>query len=157
MKKVSFILALVFCLDTFAQQTINGITLPAKMKGSTGELTLNGGGVRKKSFFKVYVLGLYLEQKSKDAAAILKSNEEYIVQLKITSSVVNSGNMSEAIQEGFEKSLKGNVAPLKSKIDAFNGKLITTIEGEDFKKALLGIWLGSDPVDAALKTGLLGN
>ena len=186
MKKVSFILALVFCLDTFAQQTINGITLPAKMKGSTGELTLNGGGVRKKSFFKVYVLGLYLEQKSKDAVAILKSNEEYIVQLKITSSVVNSGNMSEAIQEGFEKSLKGNVAPLKPKIDAFigtfskeaikegdlflldyvpgtglkafkNGKLITTIEGEDFKKALLGIWLGSDPVDAALKTGLLGN
>ena len=94
--------------------------------------------------------------------------------------------MSEAIQEGFEKSLKGNVAPLKAKIDAFigtfskeaikegdlflldyvpgtglkafkNGKLITTIEGEDFKKALLGIWLGSDPVDAALKTGLLGN
>ena len=146
MKKVAFILALVLCLDTFAQQTINGITLPAKMKGSTGELTLNGGGVRKKSFFK-------------DAAAILKSNEEYIVQLKITSSVVNSGNMSEAIQEGFEKSLKGNVAPLKSKIDAFigtfskeaikegdlflldyvpgtglkafkNGKLITTIEGE---------------------------
>ena len=57
MKKIAFMLALVVCLDTFAQQTINGITLPAKMKGSTGELTLNGGGVRKKSFFKVYVLG----------------------------------------------------------------------------------------------------
>lgn len=186
MKKIIFILALVVSLDTFAQLTLNGVTLPAKMKGSTGELTLNGGGIRKKAFFKVYVLGLYLNQKSKDAAAIIKANEEFIVQLKITSSVVSSGNMSEAIQEGFEKSLKGNVAPLKAKIDAFigtfskeaikegdlfvldyvpgtgvktskNGKLVSTIEGEDFKKALLGIWLGADPVDAGLKTGILGN
>ncbi|MFN8259711.1 MAG: chalcone isomerase family protein [Chitinophagales bacterium] len=186
MKKIMVILALVLSFDTFAQLTLNGVTLPAKMKGTTGELTLNGGGIRKKAFFKVYVLGLYLHQKNKDAADIIKSNEEFVVQLKITSSVVSSSNMSEAIHEGFEKSLKGNVAPMKAKIDGFvetfsketikegdlfvldyvpgvgvktskNGKLVSTIEGEDFKKALLGIWLGANPVDAGLKAGILGN
>ena len=102
-----------------------------------------------------------------------------------TSSVLSSSNFSEAIQEGFEKSLKGNTAPLKAKIDQFintfkseevkegdvyelwyvpgegvksykNGKLKSTIPGLDFKKALFGIWLSEDPVDADLKTGLLG-
>jgi len=186
MKKLILILALAFTVDAFAQLTLNGVTLPAKVKGSKSDLVLNGGGIRKKAFFKVYVMGLYLEQKSKDAATIIKTNDEVLVQLQITSSVVSSSNMSEAIEEGFGKSMKGNTAPLRAKIDAFinnfkkeaikegdvftlhyipgvglktfkNGKLLSTTEGEDFKRALLGIWLGADPIDAAVKTGVLGN
>lgn len=122
MKKIIFMLALAVSLDTFAQLTLNGVTLPAKMKGSTGELTLNGGGIRKKKPSLRCMYWDYISiRKSKDAAYIIKANEEFVVQLKITSSRVSSGNMSEAIQEGFEKSLKGNVAPLKAKIDAFIG------------------------------------
>lgn len=186
MKKLIFILAIALSFDAFAQLTLNGVTMPAKVKGNSSDLTLNGGGIRKKAFFKVYVIGLYLEQKSKDATAVIKNNDEVIVQLKITSSVVSSSNMSEAIEEGFEKSMNGNIAPLKAKIEAFintfkkeeikegdvfvlhyvpgvgvktskNNKYISTIEGEDFKKALLGIWLGADPIDANLKKSLLGN
>ncbi len=188
MKKILFVLSMtfLFALESWAQLTINNVTLPAKLKTATGELALNGGGVRKKAFFKVYVMGLYLNEKSKDAATILKSNEEMAARLQITSGVVSSSNMSSAIKEGFEKSLKGNVAPLQSKIDAFigifskdeikegdvfildyvpgvgvksfkNGKLLSTVEGEDFRKALFGIWLGEDPVDAGLKAGILGN
>lgn len=185
MKQLIFILALVFSYETFAQLTLNGVTLPAKTKGSNTELTLNGGGVRKKAFFKVYVIGLYLDQKNKDAASIINNNNESLVQLQITSSVVSSSNMSEAIEEGFGKSMKGNTAPLRAKIDQFintfkkdpikegdvfalnyvpgvgvktskNGKLISTIDGEDFKKALYGIWLGANPIDSGVKTGLLG-
>lgn len=186
--KQLFLLTITFFLvaQGFAQMEINGVSLPAKLKTSTTELSLNGAGVRKKAFFKVYVLGLFLKEKSKDAVAIIKDNEEMAVRLQITSSVVSSSNMSEAIIEGFGKSLKGNIAPLKSKIDAFievfskdkikegdvflldyvpsvgvkafkNGKLLSTTEGEDFKKALLGIWLGASPVDSGLKTAILGN
>lgn len=186
MKKLIFILAIALSFDTFAQLTLNSVTFPAKVKGIKGDLTLNGGGIRKKAFFKVYVIGLYLDQKSKDANAIIKDNDEFLVQLHITSSVVSSNNMSEAIEEGFGKSMNGNTAPLKAKIDLFintfkkdeikendvftlhyvpgvglktskNGKLISTVEGEDFKKALLGIWLGANPIDGTLKKGLLGN
>lgn len=186
MKHLIFALALVCSINAFSQLTLNGVKLPAKVKGNNSELTLNGGGVRKKAFFKVYVIGLYLGQKSKDATAIIKNNEEALVQLQITSSVVSSSNMSEAIEEGFGKSMKGNTTPLKAKIEAFinnfkkepikegdvfvldyipgvgvktfkNGILLSTIEGEDFKKALFGIWLGADPIDAGVKTGMLGN
>jgi hypothetical protein len=184
MKQLLLLLAALFTFEMYAQQTVNGVTFPAKVKANSKELSLNGAGVRKKAIFKVYVLGLYTTQKTKDAKAVINSNDEVLVRLQITSGVVNSENMSEAIREGFDKSTKGNVAPLKTKIDAFiaafkdeiktgdvfdlsytpgvgikaskNGKLVTTVEGEDFKKALLGIWLGDDPIETSLKQALMG-
>lgn len=168
-----------------AQTTINGVTLPAAFKVGDATANLNGGGVRKKVFFKLYVGGLYLSEKSSDAAAIINADKPMAVKLQITSSMISSENMSEAIIEGFEASTGGNTAPLKSKIDEFvntfkkgeivegnvfdivyvpgkgvqsykNGQLQSTVEGMDFKKALFGIWLGNKPADAALKTAMLG-
>ncbi|MEZ5026863.1 MAG: chalcone isomerase family protein [Chitinophagales bacterium] len=179
-------LALCFFLDSNAQVSVNGVNVPTTLKTSSSSLTLNGAGVRKKAFFKVYVLGLYLPQKSKNIDEMLNANNEIAVRLEITSGVVNSDNMSEAIIEGFEKSLNGNIAPMKSQIDNFisifsnekikegdvfildyapnvgvksykNGKLLATTTGEAFKDALFNIWLGKNPVDANLKTKLLGN
>ncbi|RLC28517.1 MAG: chalcone isomerase, partial [Deltaproteobacteria bacterium] len=37
------------------------------------------------------------------------------------------------------------------------GKLTTTVEGLDFKKAVFGIWLCDDPCDEDLKEELLDN
>ena len=37
-----------------------------------------------------------------------------------------------------------------------NGSLKNTIAGEDFNRALLGIWLGDKPADQDLKKGMLG-
>ena len=46
------ILAFVLALPTQAQVTINGVTLPATVKAGESTLSLNGGGIRKKLFFK---------------------------------------------------------------------------------------------------------
>lgn len=183
----TILLALLFVSSiSDAQLTINGITLPATVKQGTTDLVLNGGGIRKKLFFKLYTGGLYLSAKNKNAADIVNADKPTAFRLTITSGVINSSNLSEAVEEGFGKSMKGNTAPLKDKItilvstfkseeikegDMFelsyvpgegvkaykNGKLKNTIQGLDFKKALFGIWLGEDPVDADLKTALLGN
>lgn len=168
-----------------AQVTLNGVTLPAKLIHETTSLTLNGGGIRTKVFFKLYTAGLYVEAKSKNANEIIAADKPTAIRLTITSGMVDSQTMSEAIQEGFKKSTKGNTAPLKSQIENFvatlkkeelkegdtfefwylpgagvkmmkNGKLQITIAGLEFKKALFGIWLSDDPVDSNLKKGLLG-
>jgi len=178
-------MTLLFTIETNAQVTINGVTLPATLKAGDKTITLNGGGIRKKLFFKLYTGGLYVSTRSSDANAIINADEAMAVRLQITSSVISSDNMSESINEGFEKSTGGKVAPLKTKIDKFidtfkkeeivegnvfdiiyvpgkgvesykNGKLQGTIEGMDFKKALFGIWLGADPADADLKAAMLG-
>lgn len=179
------LMAMALALPTQAQVTINGVTLPASVKAGDANLKLNGGGIRKKAFFKLYVGGLYLSEKSSDANTIINADKGMAVKLQITSGMISSDNMSEAILEGFENSTGGKTAPLKAKIDAFvntfkkseitegnvfdivytpgkgvesfkNGKSQGTIEGLDFKKALFGIWLGAKPADDDLKAAMLG-
>ncbi|MBP6733072.1 MAG: chalcone isomerase family protein [Chitinophagales bacterium] len=186
LNRIPLVFFMLLFLASEAQVTINGVALPASVKQGNTDLVLNGGGIRKKLFFKVYTGGLYLAAKSKNAAEILAADKPMAFRLTITSSVINSSNMSEAIQEGFGKSMKGNTSALQSKIDVLvntfkseeikegdmfelmyvpgegvkaskNGKLKSTIAGLDFKKALFGIWVGEDPVDADLKAALLGN
>ena len=182
---LTIIVALALTIPTQAQMTVNGVTLPASLKAGENTVNLNGGGIRKKLFFKLYVGGLYLAEKSSDQKAIINTDSPMAVKLQITSGMISSENMSEAILEGFEKSTGGNMAPLKSKIDAFvntfkkseivegnvfdivyipgkgvesykNGKLQSTIDGMSFKKALFGIWLGDEPADENLKEAMLG-
>ncbi len=178
-------ISLTMILPGQAQVTINDVTLPATMKAGDASIVLNGGGVRKKVFFKLYVGGLYLSEKSSDANAIINADKAMAVKLEITSGMISSDNMSEAISEGFEKSTNGNIAPLKSQIAKFidtfkkseivegnvfdiiyvpgvgiqsykNGKLQSTVKGMDFKKALFGIWLCDEPADDDLKEAMLG-
>jgi hypothetical protein len=153
-----------------AQQTFVGQTL-----------TLNGKGVRTKAFFNLYNAGLYVQEKSTDASAILSGNQPSAMRLEITSSMITSEKMEEAVREGFKQSttdpaiqprIEQLIAVFKEAIkegDVYdfvyqssnveiikNGKPSATITGNDFKQALFGIWLGEKPVQASLKKALLG-
>jgi len=185
MKIHTLCLLLFIGLGAEAQLTLNSVTLPAKLKQDNTELSLNGGGIRKKMFIKVYVAGLYVTDKSKNGNEVIAADKPMAVRLTVTSGFINSNNMSDAIQEGFGKSLKGNTGPLQAQITSFiatfkkedikegdvfemwylpgvgvksykNGQYKSTVVGLDFKKALFGIWLSDDPVDADLKKGMLG-
>ena len=179
------IMLLIAATQVNAQVTVSGVTMPGTLKVGNNNLVLNGAGIRVKLFMDIYVAGLYVTNKSNNGDAIAKANEPAAVKLQITSSLVTSDRMKEAILEGFKKSTGGNTAPLQAKIDKFvkvfslepivkgnvfditytptggvqiakNGKLLETIEGMDFKTALWGIWLGNDPADKGLKAGMLG-
>jgi len=181
----AIILSFVITLSSQAQVTINDVTLAATIKAGDTSIALNGGGIRKKLWFKLYVGGLYLTTKTSDASKIINADEAMGIKLQITSGIISSDNMSEAINEGFEKSAGSTLASLKSKIEKFvgtfskseivegnvfdiiylprtgvqtskNGKLISTIDGLDFKKALFGIWLCDEPADDDLKEAMLG-
>lgn len=169
---------------TIAQTLIEGKTFPNSLSTEKGDLVLNGGGVREKMWIDVYVGALYLTAKSNNSSEIVNADKEMAVRLHIVSSMVNSENMSEAVNEGFVKSTGGNTTPVKDKIDAFikvfsepikvddifklvylpgegvkiykNEVYKSTVSGLDFKKALFGIWLGTDPVSGSLKKGMLG-
>lgn len=180
---LGLIVALV--ITASAQVTIGDATLPATIKAGNTNLVLNGGGTRVKMMFDVYVAGLYLPAKSNNGDAIVKSNDAAAVRIQITSGLATSDRMADAVKEGFEKSTGGKTAPIQAKVDRFlklfkqeaivktnvfelvyepgtgtkvykNGKLLDTIDGQDFRTALLGIWIGADPVDAKLKAGMLG-
>lgn len=164
--------------------TCRDVQFPDSVKAAGADLVLNGLGIRKATLLsiKVYVAGLYLPQKSADAAAILRADARWQLVLRFVRDV-GASDIRDAFQEGFEKAagdklaaLTPRIAALKARMADFktgqsltfthdpatgvavdvNGSIGTPIEGADFAAALLAIWLGSKPPNQDLKTGLLG-
>lgn len=185
MRILFVILLAAASLISEAQVTLNGVKLPAKLSKENQELNLNGGAVRQKYWFKIYVIGLYVQNKGKDSKKHIEADEPMGIRLQVTSSMVTSDNMAEPIRDGFNRSLNGKVEPLKPKIEAFiktftseeikegdvfdlwyipgvgvksykNGKYVSTTTGLDFKQGLFGIWLGPNTIDEDVRKGMLG-
>ena len=151
---------------------VAGVTLPdtASVEGKT--LKLNGGGLRTKMMFKVYVAGLYLETTTKDAAAAVSSDEVKRMHLSILRSLDRSKKNSKAQLPGLKARLDrlNSMIPNVVKGDQIHltyvpgrGTVVSAknvekgvIEGKDFADALFSVWLGANPVQPDLKKGLLG-
>lgn len=171
-------LVLLCLLPAFAHAADN---FPTQLTLAGQNLSLNGKGVRTKLLFNLYTAGLYLQEKSTDAAAILAAEKPMAMRLEVTSSMITSEKMEEAVRAGFKQS--SNDPSLQSRIDQLievfkqpikqgdvydfvyrpgiltiikNGKTAPNIAGSDFKQAFFGIWLGNKPVQASLKKALLG-
>ncbi|MDE0854218.1 MAG: chalcone isomerase family protein [Nevskia sp.] len=134
----------------------------------------------------VYLAALYLPQKSGDAGEIVEAREPRRISLMMkrdidTAALVKafhegvSRNLSAAQLAALKPRLErldrsfaqvralrsGDVITLDFGADGstrvrYNGQLQDSIEGADLSAALLGIWLGRNPVQADLKRELLG-
>ncbi len=187
MKKLLLIaVAVLGTFTASAQMTIEDVVVEKNLTVDGKELTLNGAGLREKFVFDLYVGGLYTTTKSKSGPTLVNADQPMAITLDIVSKLVTQDKMIESITEGFENSataaerkllqprinkfigffnqeiVKGNefqisYVPGKGTMAHKNGKLLGTIEGLDFKKALFGIWLGNKPADKDLKKGMLGS
>ncbi len=180
MKTVAaLMLALCVAAPALAKEA-GGVQLPdtATVEGKT--LKLKGAGVRTKFVFKVYAAGLYLEDPSLDAQAILSADQVRRVHLVMLRDV-DKKTMADALSEGIARNSKDKLPALQAGINTLtssfadsksgdnviftyipgkglvgSGKVNFTVEGKDFADALFAVWLGKDPVDGGLKDGLLG-
>jgi hypothetical protein len=174
---------LVCALAALGSASSRASDLPSEVKLGEDVLRLNGAGVRTKTFLQLYEAGLYLQQPSRDAAAIAKADEPMVLRIKITSGFVSQANMVESLNEGFRNATKGNTAPIQAEIQQFrdcfsedirkgdvfnlvyhprlgvlvnkNGKSKGVIKGLAFKQALFNIWLSEQPADKTLKQALI--
>jgi hypothetical protein len=175
------VFVLTFMSDLRAA-TLAGVTLPdtAQVGGKT--LVLNGLGLRTKMMVKVYVAGLYLEQKSSDPNAIIKADAPKQIIMKFLHGASKS-QMSDAFDEDFknnspdaEKTMKADIDRLLAALEAvktgdqmvftylpgtgttllINGTEKVTIAGPAFGQVLFSAWLGPKPSNADMKKGLLG-
>ncbi|MBI2280213.1 MAG: chalcone isomerase family protein [Bacteroidetes bacterium] len=184
MKKILLILCIISSFSLTAQKKIGGIEIPVKVNFNETNLELNGAGVRTKYFMDMYVGGLYLSTKNDNGIIVMNDDKTMAIKLHIVSSLITTKKMVDAVDEGFKKSTKGKQAELKAEIDKFkavfspeikendvydfvyipekgtviykNSKPTVTIKGLEFKKALFGIWLCSEPADTDLKAAMLG-
>ncbi len=154
-----------------------------EMPGS-GKLVLNGAGIRYKFFFKIYVGALYLADKQSDANALLAKDAASRMMMHITYDEVPREKLVDAWIEGFNSNnSEATMQLIQQKLDRFNGWFTDlkqgdvvlldylpaegtrvtikgvqkgVIEGREFNRALLSVWLGEDPVTEELKDALLG-
>jgi len=167
----------------YASDNTAGIDFPQKMKAGDIDIVLNGTGLRKKFFIKVYAAGLYLENPESAQEAILSSDSAIAIRMVMIHDNIAPEKLSESWKEGFEANTE-DTAPLIERINTLtgwftetarkgdvydiiyvpnvgssltiNGVLKGTIEGADFRKALFAIWLGDKPADENLKKAMLG-
>lgn len=152
--------------------------------GVAQTLKLNGTAVRTKFFIKVYVAALYVTETSTNASTLLASVSARRMLMQMLYSEVEKEKLVKAWQEGFEKNLSAaEYAAIKPRLDRFNnlfsamrkhdialidfvpgvGTRVTirgeekgVIEGADFYRAVLSVWIGDEPAMDGIKDGLLG-
>ncbi|MDB4766207.1 chalcone isomerase family protein [bacterium] len=184
MKSAFFVFASALLLSLFITPVNAQVGGPATFDIGQTEVVRNGFGSRNKMMLSLYECSLYLPQKSNDAATIVAAEQPMAVRLKITSRFVSQEKMLAALREGFQSSTGGSTASIASDIAAFtncfsdpiqmddvfimaympnsgvvvykNNQQKGIVGGPEFKKALFGIWLGNNPIDANLKNALLG-
>ena len=175
-KRLLMVVLLVVCMASIASAvTVGKVTLPDSITVAGENLVLNGAGIREKKVVLVnvglYAAGLYLNNKTSDAQAIIDADETMALKIQIISSLITSERFVEAAVAGFEEATGGNTAPIQKEIDMFlsvfaeeikpddvfdiqyvkgvgtkvykNGKAEpeVVVAGLPIKKALFGIWL----------------
>jgi hypothetical protein len=177
-------LLLLLCLATpgFAAE-VAGVKMDDRVRVADAELSLTGAGVRKRAFFQVYAIGLYVQDRKADPISQPGPKRVQIHMLRDVSAETFidaladgiKANHGEAQAKALEPRIK-QLADTTAKVGEarkgmrialdWNGKATqlvvdgkpagAPIEGEDFYRALLRIWLGEKPVQEELKRSLLG-
>ena len=158
----------------------DNVQVPDSARAGAAGLVLNGLGIRKATFLKVhvYVAALYLPAKSTSGDAILQSGAPWRLSLHFVRSV-SAGDIRGAFTEGFAKAGGAHqalIAELNGKMTDFasghvlgfiheagkgvaldvNGTAYPAIGNADFASAFLRVFIGAEPPNPELKTGLLG-
>jgi hypothetical protein len=153
----------------------------ATVNGQT--LVLNGAGVRKKLFIKVYAGALYLPAKQSDAATILAADVPRRMVMHFVFDV-GKGKIAEAWTEGLEANTPNASADVKNAFRTLslwmedmkkgqeivlsyvpasgttvevNGKVKGTLPGKAVADAILATWIGPKPgPGSGFKNAVLG-
>ena len=165
---------------------VAGVKVADSVRVGGSELILNGAGLRSKLFIKVYVGALYVGQKAATPGAVYDSPAPRRMALRLLRDL-DADSLQSALDDGLKNNHSpAELADMKPQADqlaaimkaigkaregdtiaidfsaegvavSLNGEARGKVAGAGFAKALLKVWLGDKPADAALKKALLGN
>jgi len=184
--KKTFLVVLAWISFAAIAAEVAGVRIDEKTRVGGTEVVLNGAGLRKRFFLQVYAIGLYLPRKAGNATGAINTEgpkRASIHMLRDVGAAQFTDALAEGIRENHTeaeaKALEPRVQALAAIMaevkEAKKGMVITLdwtgtatqlgidgkpagkpIEGADFYRALLRIWLGDKPVQEDLKKALLG-
>lgn len=178
-------LALILCLfltATASAVEIAGVKLEPAVTVNGQSLKLNGSGLRKKMFVKVYIGSLYSAKRLQSGAEALNDSSDKLIRMNFLHSKVDKEKIIEAFKEGFANNspelaasaevkkflalftadfIRGDVVDLMLRADgtvaaSHNGKQLGAVTSPKLARGVLAIYLGDKPADESLKKGMLG-
>ena len=184
MRILCLVFLFVSLAATASTREIADVTIPATLAAGEGvTLHLNGAGIRSKFFFQIYIAELYMEHPTSDSASVIGDEGRKRIVMHFLYEELSKDKLIEAWDEGFRANADPRqLALLQTRIAEFNalfdrvrkgdeisldynpatGTEVTirnqvkgVIPGKDFNDALLGIWLGKEPVSPELRKELL--
>jgi len=183
MKYWSMILLLVLlCAGSVSALEIAGVQIEPTATIGDRTLKLNGSGVRKKFFVKVYIGSLYAEHRLASSREVLQDRGDKLIRMKFLHSKVGREKITEAFSEGLTNNapdvagsvdarkflsfftddfVKGDTVDLALGSDGtivvrHNNKLLRTLQSPKLVHGILAIYFGEKPADVGLKKGMLG-
>ncbi len=175
------LLTLILTTSAYAVE-VAGVNLEPSVTVNGQALKLNGYGLRKKLFIKVYIGSLYATKRLTTSSAALGDSGDKLIRMNFLHSKVEKEKILDAFSEGFTNNspelagsgdvkkflslftsdfMRGDVVDLALAADgtvsaSHNGKSLGTIASTKLAKGVLAIYLGDKPADESLKKGMLG-
>lgn len=182
MRKLAVALSFLLLSSQAFALDVAGVNVAPTVSARQKTLTLNGAGVRKKLFVKVYVGSLYTERKVTTPAQLLADPGEKLVRMNFVHKKVEKEKIIEAFAEGLANNSPGvarsaeakaflswftadfvagdtvdiSLSPDGTVAASHNGKALGTVRSPALVQGVLLIWFGEKPADAGLKKGMLG-
>ena len=183
MKKLAVALSFLLLSSNVWALDVAGVDVAPTVSARQKTLTLNGAGIRKKLFVKVYVGSLYTERKVTTPAQLLADPGEKLVRMNFVHKKVEKEKIIEAFAEGLANNSPGvarsaeakaflswftadfmagdtvdiSLSPDGTVAASHNGKALGTVRSPALVQGVLLIWFGEKPADGGLKKGMLGN
>jgi len=183
MRKLAVALSFLLLSSQALALDVAGVNVSPTVVVRQKTLSLNGAGIRKKFFFKIYVGSLYTERKVTSTAQLLADPGEKLVRMNFVYKKVDKGDIVKAFAEGFENNspvvarsaeakaflswftddfvagdtVDISLAPDGTVAASQNGKALGTVRSPALAQGVLLIWFGEKPADADLKKGMLGS
>ena len=131
-------LILFFAFAPAHAAEVAGVKIDETARVAGTDLKLNGAGVRSKAIFKVYAMGLYLQEKQATPAAILAAAGPKRAHLHMLRNV-DADDFSEALNEG----VKDNHTEAEMKLLVPRLAILTALMNE-IKEAKTGLAIDLD-------------
>ncbi len=177
----ALVLTLFFASQSPAVE-VAGVNLEPTVTVNSQQLKLNGSGIRKKWFVKVYIGSLYSSKRLSTGPEALLDSGDKLIRLNFLHSKVEKEKISEVLGEGLANNspdlvgspevkkflslftadfFKSDIVDLILNADgsvtaSHNGKSLGSVPSTKLAKAVLAIYLGEKPADDSLKKGMLG-
>lgn len=175
------VLLLIFSRSAFALE-VAGVPVAQTVVVNNQILMLNGSGIRKKFFVKVYVGSLYAARRLATGREVLQDDGNKLIRMQFLYRKVGREKIIEAFSEGFSNNVpelaasgeekrffsfftsdfvRGDTVDLQLGVDGtvvvrHNGRTLGTMRSPRLAHGLLAIYFGEKPADEGLKRGMLG-